>query len=103
MDFNITIDFRGNKNIDIDTTGKENYKLTVLLTVCGGGAKLAPLIILKSEPGKSITKNKIIGRKAERQKNGGSEEKSTIGVKIADWRNGGIRRKSAAIYKIINL
>ena len=35
MDFNTTIDFRRNKNVDIDTIGKENYKLTVLLTVCG--------------------------------------------------------------------
>ena len=57
MGFNTKIDFRGNKNIDIDTTGKENYKLTVLLTVCEDGTKLAPLIILKGEPGKTIEIN----------------------------------------------
>ena len=57
MDFNITIDFRGNKNIDIHTTDKENYKLTVLLIVCGDRTKLAPLIILKGEPGKTIEIN----------------------------------------------
>ena len=57
MNFNITIDFRGNKNIEIDTTGKENYKLTVLLSVCGDGTKLEPLVILKGEPGKTIETN----------------------------------------------
>ena len=57
MDFNITIDFRGNKNIDIHTTDKENYKLTVLLIVCGDRTKLAPLIILKGEPRKTIEIN----------------------------------------------
>ena len=57
MGFNTTIDFRGNKNIDIDTTGKDNFKLTVLLTVCVDWTILVPLIILKGEPGKTIEIN----------------------------------------------
>ena len=57
MGFNTTIDFRGNKNIEIETNSKENYKISVLLTVCGDGTKLAPFIILKGEPGKTIETN----------------------------------------------
>ena len=41
MGFNTTIDFRGIKNIEIESTGKENYNLTILLTVCGDGTKFS--------------------------------------------------------------
>jgi hypothetical protein len=57
MGFSITIDFRGNKIIEIETIDKENYKLTILLTVCGDRKKLAPVMILKGEPGKIIETN----------------------------------------------
>ena len=39
---------------EIETTGKENYRITSILAVAGEGAKLPPLIILKGESGKSI-------------------------------------------------
>ena len=54
MGFNKTIDFRGNKNIEIDIKGREHYRLTVILSVAGDGSKLQPLIILKGEPGKTV-------------------------------------------------
>lgn len=54
MGFNTTIDFKGNKHIDIDTNGREHYRLTVMLRAAGDGTKLAPLIILKGEPGKTV-------------------------------------------------
>ena len=57
MGFNTTIDFRENKNIEIEITGKENYELTILHTVCGDGMKLSPVIILKGEPLKIIETN----------------------------------------------
>ena len=31
MGFDTTIDFRGNINIEIETTGKENYLITTIL------------------------------------------------------------------------
>ena len=30
MSFNTNIDFKGNKHIDIDTNGREHYRLTVM-------------------------------------------------------------------------
>ena len=61
MGFETTIDFKGKSNIEIETTGKENYRITSILAVAGEGAKLPPLIILKGESGKSIeTKYKKI-------------------------------------------
>ena len=61
MGFETTIDFKGKSNIEIETTGKENYRITSILAVAGDGEKLPPLIILKGESGKSIeTKYKKI-------------------------------------------
>ena len=61
MGFETTIDFKGKSNIEIEITGKENYRITSILAVAGDGAKLPPLIILKGESGKSIeTKYKKI-------------------------------------------
>lgn len=57
MGFNTTIDFRGNKNIDIETNGKEHYRITVILSAAGDGTKLTPLIIVKGEPGKTVETN----------------------------------------------
>ena len=57
MGFNTTIDFRGNKHIDIETKGNDQYRITVMLSAAGDGTKLAPLIIQKGEPGKTVETN----------------------------------------------
>ena len=54
MGFDTTIDFVGNKNIEIETTGRSHYRVTCILSIVGDGTKLPPLIILKGEPGKYI-------------------------------------------------
>lgn len=48
------IDFIRNKNIEIETTGRCHYRVTVILSIVGDGTKLPPLIILKGAPGKYI-------------------------------------------------
>ena len=57
MGFSTSIDFGGNKNKELETTCKDNYKLTLLITMCGDGQKLAPVIFLKGEHGKTIETN----------------------------------------------
>lgn len=57
MNYETTIDFRGQKNIEIQTSGRENYRISVLLSITGNGDKLPPLIIVKGEEGKYIEKN----------------------------------------------
>lgn len=57
MGFYTTLDFKGNKQINIDTNGREHYPITVILSAPGDGTKLSPLIILKDEPGKSVENN----------------------------------------------
>ena len=47
MGFNTTIDFRGNKNIEIDMKGREHYRLTVMLSAVGDGSKLQPLMSIQ--------------------------------------------------------
>lgn len=54
MGFNTTIDLVGNKNIEIETSGRSHYRVTVILSILGDGTKLPPLIILKAEPLKYI-------------------------------------------------
>ena len=54
MGFDTTIDFVANKNVEIETTGRSHYRVTVILSIVGDGTKLPPLIILKGEPGKYI-------------------------------------------------
>ena len=51
MRFDSTIDFRGNPNIEVETTRKEIYRVTTILTMEGDVTKLMPLIILKGESG----------------------------------------------------
>ena len=58
MAFNTTINFKGNKNIEIDSYGREQYRITVILAIAGDGTKLSPMIILKDEPGATIKKKK---------------------------------------------
>ena len=47
MGFNTTIDFRGNKNIEIDMKGRGHYRLTVMLNAAGDGSKLQPLMSIQ--------------------------------------------------------
>ena len=53
-----TIDFIGAENDSIVTTGREKYRLTVLLSICANGWKLPPLVVVKGESGKTI-ENKL--------------------------------------------
>ena len=57
MGFNITLYFKGNKQININTNGREHYRITVILSAAGDGTKLSPLVILKGDPGKSVENN----------------------------------------------
>ena len=54
MGFNTTIDFIGKKNIEVETFGREQYRITIILSIAGDGTKLPPLVILKGQPGKTI-------------------------------------------------
>ena len=56
MGLETTFDFKGKKNIDILTSGRESYRISIILSVVGIGYKLPPLLIIKVEPGKSIEK-----------------------------------------------
>ena len=57
ISFNTTIDFKGNKHINIDTNGREHYRITALLSGAGDDTKLTPLIIVKGEKGKTVEQN----------------------------------------------
>lgn len=46
MGFNTTIYLKGNKNIEIDSFGREQYRKTVILLAAGNGTKLLPITIL---------------------------------------------------------
>ena len=52
--FETTIDFIGKKSIEIETLGREQYRITIILTIAGDGTKLPPFVILKGKPGKII-------------------------------------------------
>ena len=39
MGFNTTIDFKGKKNIEIETNGREHYRITIMLSAAGDGTK----------------------------------------------------------------
>ena len=54
MGFYTTIDFIGKKSIEIETFGREQYRITIILTIAGDGTKLPPFVILKGKPGKII-------------------------------------------------
>ena len=66
MGFDTTIDFKGKKEIEIETFGREHYRITIILTIAGDGSKLPPLVIVKGEEGK-IIENKL--RKLDYGKN----------------------------------
>ena len=56
MYYDTTIDFNGNKHIEIQTLGKEKYRLSVILSISGDGIKLPAFVIIKGEEGKTIEK-----------------------------------------------
>ena len=45
MYFDSTIDFVGNKHVEIETMGKEKYRISVILAITGDGYKL-PILLL---------------------------------------------------------
>ena len=54
-----TNDYVGAENVSIETTGREKYRLTIiLLSICANGWKLPPLVVLKGEIWKTI-ENKL--------------------------------------------
>lgn len=55
MNMDTTIDFLGNKHIEI--INSENYHITIILSICGNGLKLPPFIIIKGGTGKIIEKH----------------------------------------------
>lgn len=57
MGFDTTLEFTGKKNVDILTSGREHYRISIMLAVVGNGYKLPPLLIIKAEPGKTVEKN----------------------------------------------
>ena len=57
MAYETTIEFTGKKNIEIETSGRDHYRISVILSVAGDGTKLPPLVIIKGEPGKTIEKD----------------------------------------------
>lgn len=52
-----TIEFTDKKKVEIITSSREKYRISVILAVTGKGYKLAPLVIIKGEKGKSIERN----------------------------------------------
>lgn len=57
MNMETTIDFSGNKHIEIINSGRHNYSITIILSICNNGLKLPPFIIIKGKAGKTIEKN----------------------------------------------
>ena len=53
---NYTYDKKGKKSIIIDTNGGDKQHITVLLTTCGGGKKLPPLLVFKGIPNATVEK-----------------------------------------------
>ena len=56
MYFDIIIDFVGNKHADIETMGKEKYRISIILGITDDGYKLPAFVIAKGEEGKTIEK-----------------------------------------------
>lgn len=57
MNMDTKIDFQGNKNIEIINSGRNNYRISIILEVSGDGHKLPTLVIIKREEGKTIKKS----------------------------------------------
>ena len=56
MYYDITIDFTGIKQIEIQTLGKEKYRLSVILSISGDGIKLPAFFIIKGEEWRTTEK-----------------------------------------------
>lgn len=54
MGLDTTIDFKGKKEIEIETSGRDHYRITLILTVAADGTKLPPIVIVKGEEGEII-------------------------------------------------
>lgn len=54
--YNLSINFIGNKNIDILSFGREKYRLSVILAITGDWYKLPIFVIFRREEGKTIKK-----------------------------------------------
>ena len=54
MWFKTTIDFKGKKDIEIATSGRDHHRITVILTVVADDVKSLPIVIVKGEEGKII-------------------------------------------------
>ena len=54
--FDTTIDFVGNRHVEIETMGKEKYRISVILAITGDGYKLPTFVIVNGEEGKTIEK-----------------------------------------------
>ena len=48
MGFNTTLDFRGKKNVQILSSDRDHYRISVLLSIVSNGIKLPLFIIIKS-------------------------------------------------------
>jgi len=51
-----TIDINGKKEVIIDSNGNENKRISVLLSICGDGTKIAPFCIFDGENEKRLEK-----------------------------------------------
>jgi len=46
----------GEKNVEYLTSGREHYRISIILSVLDDGYKLPPSVIIKGEEGKAIEK-----------------------------------------------
>jgi hypothetical protein len=56
MSANTTVDTKGSKSVLVKTTGHENLRITVMLSVLADGRKLTPFVILRR---KNLPKEKL--------------------------------------------
>jgi hypothetical protein len=56
MPANTTVDTKGSKSVLVKTTGHEQLRITVMLSVLADGRKLTPFVILKR---KNLPKEKL--------------------------------------------
>lgn len=53
MNTETTIEFSGNKHIEIINSGRNNYLISIILSICRNYLKLPPFIIIKGKKGKT--------------------------------------------------
>jgi hypothetical protein len=82
-----TIDFVGAENVSIVTTGREKYRLTVLLSICANGWKLPPLVVVKGESGKT-NENKLRKLDFVRKSKSLFTLKNQDGAQMKLWKSG---------------